>query len=328
MSVTGRKQLTRAATLAALGTVLLVTSCDDVRPPRTAYRAKPAIAVEEAPVTTAAPSAEAVQIASSFSPPSFDDIPEGAYGDLVRLGRKIFLDTPTYAAEYVGNGLSCGNCHLDAGRLANSAPLWGAFVRYPAYRAKTGEVNNYLERLQGCFMYSMNGTAPPADSRELKALEVYSYWMSQGVPVGAKMQGAGYPKDFKPPQVPDYGRGKAAYAKNCALCHGADGLGQRSGGRYVFPPLWGPDSYNWGAGMHQLDNAAAFIKANMPLGRGGTLSDQEAWDLAKYVNAQERPQDPRYTGDLAETRKRFHDSPHSLYGLEVEGRLLGSQPAR
>lgn len=312
----------------AIALAMLATACDNVRPPRTAYRAKPAIAAEEAPVTTAAPSPEAVQTAAAFSPPSFDDIPEGPYGDLVRRGRDIFLDTRTHAAKYVGNGLSCGNCHLDAGRLANSAPLWGAFVRYPAYRAKTGEVNNYLERLQGCFMYSMNGTAPPADSLELKALEVYSYWMSQGVPVGAQMQGAGYPKDFKPPQPPDYARGQAVYDKNCALCHGADGLGQQAGGRYVFPPLWGRDSYNWGAGMHQLDNAAGFIKANMPLGRGGTLSDQDAWDVAKYINAQERPQDPRYTGDLAETRTRFHDSPHSLYGLVVEGRRLGANPSR
>lgn len=318
----------RGLMLAAVGTVMFVVACDNVRPPRTAYRAKPAIAADESPVTSAAPSAEAVQTAAKFSPPSFDDIPKGEFGDMVRLGRQIFLDTPTHAPQYVGNGLSCGNCHLDAGRLADSAPLWGAFVRYPAYRAKTGEVNNYLERLQGCFMYSMNGKAPPADSRELKALEVYSYWMSQGVPVGAKMQGAGYPKDFKPPKEPDYARGETVYAANCALCHGPDGLGQQVDGRYVFPPLWGPDSYNWGAGMHQLDNAAAFIKANMPLGRGDTLSDQEAWDVAKYINAHERPQDPRYTGNLAETRKRFHDSPHSLYGLEVEGRVLGANPAQ
>lgn len=51
-----------------------------------------------------------------------------------------------------------------------------------------------------------------------------------------------------------------------ALCHGADGLGQRAGDHQVLPPRWGSRSFNWGAGMHQPGNASAFIKANMPLG--------------------------------------------------------------
>jgi len=148
------------------------------------------------------------------------------------------------------------------------------------------------------------------------------------VPVGATLTGAGYPKDFKPPQPPDHARGRKVFEENCALCHGADGQGQKVAGRYVFPPLWGGDSYNWGAGMHQLDNAAGFIKANMPFGRGGSLSDQQAWDVAMFMNAHERPQDPRFKGDLAATRKQFHDDPNSLYGLEVDGRLLGADPAR
>ena len=245
-----------------------------------------------------------------------------------RASHRTVSDTGTHAAGFVGNSLSCSNCHLDAGRLANSAPLWGAYVRYPAYRAKTGKVNNYTERLQGCFMYSMDGTAPPAGSDVLVALETYSYWMAEGAPVGAQLPGAGYPEIPAPPLPPDFARGEAVFADNCALCHGDDGQGQRVAGRQVFPPLWGPQSYNWGAGMHQLDNAAGFIKANMPLGRGGSLTDQQAWDVAMFMNAHERPQDPRFTGNLDDTREKFHNDPNSLYGLEVDGRLLGSNPSQ
>jgi len=245
----------------------------------------------------------------------------------VRRGYDLFTDTPTHAAEFVGNGLRCSNCHLDAGRLADSAPLWGAWVRYPAYRAKTQSVSSYAERLQGCFMYSMDGKAPPLGHEVLAALEAYSFWMAAGAPTGTTLPGAGYPKSEQAPAPPDFERGEEIYAANCAICHGADGLGQQVEGRYVFPPLWGPDSYNWGAGMHQLDNAAAFIRANMPLGRGGTLGEQDAWDVALYVNAHERPQDPRFTGDVAETRRRFHDDPASPYGTVVNGHLLGSSPA-
>jgi thiosulfate dehydrogenase len=261
----------------------------------------------------------------AFTPPSEADMPSGPLGDVIRQGRDIFTDTPEHAKAYVGNNLSCSNCHIDAGRLANSAPLWGAYGMYPQYRKKTGKVNSFGERLQGCFKYSMNGKAPPLDSAEMVALETYAWWLSKGAPVGVELKGAGYPKrGFKPPQPVDYARGEKVYAANCALCHGADGQGQQVAGRNVFPPLWGPQSFNWGAGMHELDNAAAFIKANMPLSRGGTLSDQDAWDVAMFMDAQDRPQDPRYTGNLAETRQKYHDSPMSLYGTKVDGRLLGA----
>ena len=89
----------------------------------------------------------------------------------------------------------------------------------------------------------------------------------------------------------------------------------------------GPDSFNWGAGMGRISHAAAFVRANMPLGLGGSLGVQEAWDVALFMDSHERPQDPRYAGSVAETRKRYHDSPESLYGLEVNGQLLGSRPA-
>ena len=101
---------------------------------------------------------------------------------------------------------------------------------------------------------------------------------------------------------------KPSTRKTARLCHGEDGQGQQVAGRAVFPPLWGPQSFNWGAGMHQLDNAAAFIKANMPFSRGNTLERQDAWDVAMFMNAHERPQDPRFTGDLAATRKAYHDT--------------------
>ena len=260
----------------------------------------------------------------AFQPPPERSMPEGEYGKVVRQGEQLFRHTDSVAKKYVGNDLSCSNCHLDAGRQPNSAPLWAAFVHYPAYRAKTGKVDTLASRIQGCFQYSMNGKAPPADSPELTALQTYASWLATGAPVGKPIAGSGYPKLPKPAQAPDYARGQKVYAANCAVCHGADGLGQRAGDSQVFPPLWGPRSFNWGAGMHQVSNASAFIKANMPLGKGGTLSDQDAWDVAYFMDAHERPQDPRWRGSIAQTRKAYHDSAYSLYGITVNGHLLGS----
>jgi thiosulfate dehydrogenase len=260
----------------------------------------------------------------SFSPPPDSAIPTDELGKLVRLGHAIFTDTKKNAAPYVGNDLKCSNCHLDAGRKANAAPLWAAYVAYPRYREKTKHVDTFAERVQDCFRYSMNGKPPPADSDVLNALVAYSYWLATGAPVNTSMAGAGFPKVAKPAAAPDFARGQSVYASKCAACHGIEGAGLKSGDVQVFPPLWGARSFNWGAGMQRLDNAAGFIKANMPLGQGGTLSDQEAWDVAYFMAAHERPQDPRYSGSIAQTRTRYHDSADSLYGTTVNGRVLGA----
>ena len=75
--------------------------------------------------------------------------------------------------------------------------------------------------------------------------------------------------------------------------------------------------------MREIDKAASFIKSNMPYGLHNDLSDQEAWEVATFINSFERPQDPRFNGDIARTREVFHNSPNSLYGVEVNGKLLG-----
>lgn len=285
----------------------------------------PQSAVEAEGVVSAAPGpASASTVVQKFVPPDAHQIPDSPLGDVIRRGEQIFLKTGVNAPGFVGNNLNCVNCHLDAGRKANSAPLWGAYPLYPAYRPKTKQVDTFSERLRGCFTYSMNGKAPDPGDEVLVALEAYAYWMAQGAPIGAKLPGAGYGKAAAPAKAPDYQRGQAVFTAQCVLCHGADGQGQRSGEVQVFPPLWGERSYNWGAGMHEVDKAAAFIQANMPLGRGGTLSAQDAWDVSTYINSQERPQDPRFTQDVGTTRAQFHNSPYSLYGTMVNGRLLGS----
>lgn len=253
-------------------------------------------------------------------------MPKNEFGKTIKLGEDIFVHTESYARQYVGNNtnLRCSSCHLDAGRLAHSAPLWGAYVSYPAYRSKNKHVNTFPERMQGCFKYSMNGKAPPLGNPVLVALESYAYWLASGAPIDSKIPGRGYPKLPEPTLPRDYARGQQVFEQHCAICHGADGAGQADAiGQPNFPALWGPKSFNWGAGMGSIKHAAGFIKANMPLGLGGTLRDQQAWDVATFMDSQERPQDPRFKGSIAATRAQYHDSPDDMYGQTVNGRVLG-----
>jgi len=206
--------------------------------------------------------------------------------------------------------------------------MWAAYVHYPEYRKKEGAVNTIQMRLQGCFRYSENGSPPLAESQELTALVTYLHWMASGLPVGIKPKAAGYPKLDPPPMAPSPQRGARIYAEVCAMCHGENGQGRGRGGEQVFPALWGPRSYNWGAGMHQVERAAGFIRYGMPYGAGGMLTDQQAWDVAAYVNSRPRPQDPRFTESVEKTRLLYHaDHDYDYYGRQIDGALLGAPEA-
>lgn len=293
------------------------------------------------------------------------DIPQGAFGDKVRLGYQLFVNTQQLRGQYVGNELNCSNCHMDAGRKANASPLWAAYLAYPAYRKKNDKVNSYQERIQGCFTYSMNGKAPESGSKELVALSAYSYWLAMSglmdkykvagdvpelsdadlikggkrddfalpeaiasdmtVDERSKLAGRGFPAIPKPELAYSPERGAEVYKAHCQACHGDNGQGLAIAGVYSLPPLWGPDSFNWGAGMHRVNTAANFIYENMPFGKSIQLTNQQAWDVAAFVVSHERPQDPRYKGDIDALQKQYHQH-QGYYGKSVDGGIvLGSK---
>lgn len=267
-----------------------------------------------------------------FQPSLAKDAPKGKFGASVRRGYDIFMDTPKYAKAYVGNGLSCQDCHTNRGRQANAAPMWAAWVLYPKYRGKNRTVNTMAMRNEGCFRYSENAQGspsgkPPTDSSSvIRDLSSYMFWMAKNAPTGQHMKGQGYPKIAKPASAFARVQGARLYKENCAACHGASGQGLRlANGDYAFPPLWGAKSFNWGAGMHRIDKAASFILHNMPLGRPDSLSLQEAWDVAAFMDSHPRPQDPRFNGDLKQTIATYHAHRDiDDYGKTIGGYHLGA----
>lgn len=237
--------------------------------------------------------------------PTLETLPKDAYGELVRYGHE--LTTRTHAVigpevqdrekRFAGNNLACTSCHQNDATKPYAMPWVGVSATFPQYRAREDAISSVEERVNGCMERSMNGKALPLDSREMKAFAAYIHYVSRGLPIGAKIEGAG----AKPIKVPnrraDLVAGEAVYAKNCVTCHGVDGQGQRrgqvgDGEGYTFPPLWGKDTFNNGAGMNRMLTASAFIKHNMPQGtthEAPVLSDDEAFDVAGYVLSKPRP---------------------------------------
>src|SRR5262249_3780876 len=285
------------------------------------------------------PAAETVAIdLTQWTSPDISKVGEDPFGELVKYGHALFTDTPNEigpdvsdaAKRFAGNNLACQNCHLKAGTQPYAMPMTGVWGQFPQYRGREGTVDTLEERINGCMKRSMNGRALPLESREMRAFSSYMRWLSTGVPNGAKLRGAGTLQIKEPDRAANPDRGAEVYAQVCAACHGADGSGQRAqnGLGYQFPPLWGRDSYNNGAGMSRLLTAAAYALHNMPLGTSfdsPLLTDEQAYDVAGYIVSQNRPEKANLDKDFPIRLQKPIDTPYGPYtdGFSAEQHRLG-----
>lgn len=210
--------------------------------------------------------------------------------ELIRRGKLIFDETPKYAFHYVGNKLACGDCHLKSGTAFYAAPMINLSGAFPAYSKRAGHVISLQNRIQECFARSEAGRPLPEDSPEMRALVAYIDSLSKDGEKGKPYAGRGLVK--LPALTGDPVRGKAVYTRaECAICHGQEGAGIPP----IMPPVWGPGSYNDGAGMNNPAKMAAFVIHNMPQNQPGILTPQEAYDVSAYVHSMPRPKlNPAY----------------------------------
>lgn len=233
---------------------------------------------------------------SKFETPRLADILKEANAEQLVRGMRLNTETHTLLPDNVGDVLNCTSCHLNGGTVADGSPYVGVSAFFPSYQARAGRQITLEDRINGCFQRSMNGKPLASDGPDMKAMVAYFDWMKRETKPEDKVEGRGVGKIDRS-IVPNPENGKAIYAAQCAVCHGADGEGLKdASGAFIYPPLWGDQSFNIGAGMARTYTAAAFVKRNMPigfhekfpLGQGG-LSDQEAVDVADYFSHMPRP---------------------------------------
>lgn len=241
--------------------------------------------------TARAPAPPARPVATA---PSDSEIPNDLFGASVRRGLALVMATKESLPGNDGSALRCVSCHLDQGRRANGSWV-GSFARFPQYRARRGAVELIEDRVNDCFVRSLNGKALAAGSPDMRDIIAYLAFLSWRSPVGVPPAGPNARLQRFASLSADTAAGRNTFGTACARCHGPDGQGTP-----VAPPLWGARSFNIGAGMARVRSAASFIRDNMPFDQPGTLTDQQAFDVAAFVVAQPRPD---YSG-------KQYDWPH------------------
>ncbi len=283
--------------LMALAGCAVLAACDVVRAPANVPDEGIVRTVSAGAANAAAQAESGGAERAPFVLPDTLTIPDGPAGRSIRRGRALVVATRDSFPRTVRSALRCTSCHLDGGTRADVMPWVGVAARFPQYRARSGAMVSLEERVRGCFARSLNASPPSPGSRDLVDIVAYLTWLSRGTPMGRETEGQGLPALER--HAPDRDAGSAVYAAECARCHGAKGDGgpPSAPGLPRTPPLWGPRSYNIGAGMARVSIAANFIRAAMPYDRPGTLTAQQAHDVAAYVNAQPRPDFAGKTND-------------------------------
>lgn len=219
---------------------------------------------------------------------------------LVSYGKNLIVHTADYLGpqgevQHLTNGMNCQNCHLDAGTRPWGNNYFAVEATYPRFRPRSGQIETKVKRINDCFERSLNGRSLDPGSTEMKAILAYIKWIGTGVPAKKIPAGAGIYKIDDLDRAANPVLGKAVYEQKCQSCHQPDGGGVMAvnNKHYSFPPLWGTNSYNTGAGLYRLSNLAGYVKVNMPLDvtyATPQLSDEEAWDVAAFINSMPRPE--------------------------------------
>jgi thiosulfate dehydrogenase len=254
--------------------------------------------------------------------PDLNSIPVDEEGNLIRYGRDLIANTAKYLGPKgivasVSNGMNCQNCHIDAGAKSYANALSAVASIYPVFRPRSGIIESIEFRVNDCMLRSLNGKTIDSQGREMKAMVAYMKWIGKDVPKGIKPPGAGTVELPYLNRAADIEKGRIVYNSRCQICHGKQGEGQftADSSGFIYPPLWGLRSYNTGAGLFRLTRFAGYVKYSMPFGashENPQLTDEEAWDVAAFVNSQPRPH-TLFKNDWPDISKKAIDYPFGPY---------------
>ena len=254
--------------------------------------------------------------------PDINNISDLKQKELVIYGKDLIAHTSKYFGPNglllkISNGLNCQNCHLQAGTAIYGNNYGSVASLYPKFRARSGALENVYKRVNDCFERSLNGEAIDTAGAVMQAIVAYINFLGTNVEKGKKAAGSGFKDLAYLDRAANPEKGLVVYTAKCKSCHQANGEGVLNADKteFIYPALWGKSSYNDGAGLYRIGAFAKYVKCNMPQGTtylNPQLTDEEAWDVAAFVNTQPRPHidKPRDWPDIS---KKPVDHPFGPY---------------
>jgi thiosulfate dehydrogenase len=287
----------RRHTLIVLTVVASTTACSPAAEPPAARRIEMTGPLIAATVTMKA----AWEIPRS--PLTDKSLDKSRLSEEIRRGFRLFTNTPGEAPKLAPGGMSCSNCHMNAGQREKSMPLVDVAGMFPEYNRRSARLFSLGDRITDCFLRSENTTGgqlssdefPNPTSPEVLAISAYLTWLSRGAAMGKNPSWRGQNTIQASALIPvdklDPAKGEAIYADRCATCHGPDGQGVQIGDK-IAGPLWGPRSWNDGAGAARVYTLAGMIRYSMPYLDPGNMTDADAQHLAAFIDSKPRPAFP------------------------------------
>lgn len=234
-------------------------------------------------------------------------------------GNTVYADT---GEPYVTTVTACSSCHFTGGHVPFGSPVYQSPSKYTPdpktgqgpYFRPLGYHRDLEDSVIDCFRNCMNAErAPEKDDPVMVALVEYIHWVSDGIIDPAQREDWLLLPPEAGPRLPviegvaamraDPNVGAFLYDDHCAGCHNKDapGAGEYRVGeeRPRTPALWGAiDGYSEGAAFYRTPVLAAYVQKHMPYGDPGTLGDQQALDIAAYINAPDKARPAGMAGEM------------------------------
>ena len=212
---------------------------------------------------------------------------------------------------FVGNKLNCSNCHMADGTQPDASPFVVVAKKYAPpglFNARSNILLDVQNRVNTCMERSLAGEMIPRDSQWMKDFVAYMDFLATGIQPGftfKQVKGQEFPNVALLTRAADPERGKDIYRENCVACHQSNGGGRwlDDQQRFLFPAVWGNDSFGLMSGAGRLATLVTLVYGTMPRDRVNImdpttrLPQQDAWDVAAYLLSNDHPFNERHVAD-------------------------------
>ena len=202
---------------------------------------------------------------------SMDDLdPDDEMTPFIQRGEALLDGTAEEADDKSSNKLSCMSCHA-AGDDSNGVSFAGITKEYPKYDERKDAVITLEEKINDSITRTLDGEKLDYDGEEMRSIIAYLTYISKGAD-SETFEDKHTVQDIPEPDVKN---GKKVYE------------GKIKG---AAPVLWGDESFTDASNMNRMSVMTNYVKDYLPQDDAGSLSDQEAADVAAYVLSKDRPQ--------------------------------------